>query len=463
MANDARMTGMLVANTDRRAALSVNLATFSRWCVFAALFFSPWYLQWPITLPGLDPSTVSVAANLPKLRPADLFAVVSIGVYVLIGWPGLRKLWTSTQRRWLLSMIALAGICLLSIGWAAQPEIAAVFAIHTVLWILFAVRVACDDLQPASIAVSLLAGLFVNSLVGLAQFAMQHSVGLAFLGELQLDPNIYGLSVVGDDSLRVLRIYGLSGHPNVIGGFAAIALLWSVGLIARSRRRCLPIVLLIWLIGWVTLLLTFSRSAWLGLAIGLGSIAVLAWPRRSHWRSYQRLIALGGIILIPIAALAIAFGPILIDRLTASRSPLEYSSIADRIDLATIAAKLIAERPFTGVGLGNFQIASRALLDPSTEPGWVHNVPLLIASELGLPGLLIWLIGIGLILINIINHYRRDELDIWRTVAAGSLVAILTIMLFDHYWWTSSQGVYVWAGIVGWEISQSRLDASRSN
>jgi len=239
--------------------------------------------------------------------------------------------------------------------------------------------------------------------------------------------------------------------------------LWSVGLIARSRRRCLPIVLLIWLIGWVTLLLTFSRSAWLGLAIGLGSIAVLTWPHRSRRRSSQRLIALGGIILIPIGALAIAFGPILIDRLTASRSPLEYSSIADRIDLATIAAKLIAERPFTGVGLGNFQIASRALLDPSTEPGWVHNVPLLIASELGLPGLLIWLIGIGLILINIINHYRRDELDIWRMVAAGSLVAMLTIMLFDHYWWTSSQGVYVWAGIVGWEISQSRLDASRSN
>ncbi len=449
---------MLVANNDRSDAIRDKPSTISRWCVFAALFFSPWYLQWPIRLPGLDPFTVSVAANLPKLRPADIFAVVSISVYALIGWPGLRKLFDRSARVWTWSMIGLAIWIVLSISWAAQAGLAAVFAIHAVLWILFAVRVACDDLKPASIALSLLAGLFVNSLVGLAQFAVQHSVGLAFLGELRLDPNIYGMSVVGDDSLRVLRVYGLSGHPNVIGGFAAIALLWSFGMVVRSPRRRLPIVLVIWLIGWVTLLLTFSRSAWLGIAIGLGSIAILAWQRRSRQRSFQRLIALGGIILIPIIVLAISFGPILIDRLTASRSHLEYSSIADRLDLTTVAVAIIGDRPLTGVGMGNFQAASQTLLDPSTEPGWVHNVPLLIASELGLPGLIIWLLGIGSILVNIIKNYRLGRLNIWRMVAAGSIAAMLVIMLFDHYGWTSSQGVYVWAIIAGWEISQSRVD-----
>jgi O-antigen ligase len=210
-------------------------------------------------------------------------------------------------------------------------------------------------------------------------------------------------------------------------------------------------VLWAWSIGGATLLLTFSRSAWLGAAIGLGLLIFLLRRHRS-----RRVLAISVSSLILIILLAITFGPLVLDRLTAARSALETSSVFERLDLAQAAVKLIAARPLTGVGIGNFEIESRVWLAASTPSGRVHNVPLLIASELGLPGLGIWLIGVGWLLSSSFRTYRRSGSAVWPAVAVSSIVAMLVMLLLDYYWWTSSQGVYVWAAGAGWVASQAK-------
>ncbi|HET7375643.1 MAG TPA: O-antigen ligase family protein, partial [Anaerolineae bacterium] len=380
------------------------IITLSRWCVWGALFFSPWIIQWTLPIVGLNASAVPVVANVPKLRPADMLAALSIVLYASCGWPGLRRLW-QRQRVWLGAMLGLALMTVLSILWAGQAALAIVFAGHTLLWILFMLRIACDDLEPGSIALSLFAGLLVNSAVGLAQFALQRSVGLTLFGELQLGLTVAGASVIGTDNLHLLRLYGLSGHPNVIGGFAAVALVWGLSLMARSARRWLPVILVAWLIGWLTLLLSFSRSAWLGIAVALGLIAVLTF-RQLVYRHYAgRILAVVGMIVASIALLTIRFRPFIVERLTTPQSStLETTSLDDRIDLMHAAFELIALRPLTGVGIGNFIASSQTFIGTAAEFDWVHNVPLLITSELGVPGLALWLIGLAAIW----NGFRRS-------------------------------------------------------
>ena len=62
--------------------------------------------------------------------------------------------------------------------------------------------------------------------VGMAQFVLQRNLGLAALGELALDPEVRGVSVLmTEEGQRWLRAYGLTGHPNLLAALLTLLLL----------------------------------------------------------------------------------------------------------------------------------------------------------------------------------------------------------------------------------------------
>jgi hypothetical protein len=69
-------------------------------------------------------------------------------------------------------------------------------------------------------------------------------------------------------------------------------------------------------------------------------------------------------------------------------TPLEARSISDRRRDADLAIQLIRQHPWRGVGVRNYLAAVRAI-EPDSRT--VHNVLLLTAAELGLPGAALWL------------------------------------------------------------------------
>ena len=71
--------------------------------------------------------------------------------------------------------------------------------------------------------------IVIQSIVALAQFIAQRSVDLQRLGEFYLNPAWPGISIVVANGVRLLRSYGLSDHPNILGGCLAF------GLLSRSR------------------------------------------------------------------------------------------------------------------------------------------------------------------------------------------------------------------------------------
>ena len=406
------------------------------------LFFSPWVLEWPITVQGLDCGDV-------KLRLADGLALISVAAYALAGWPGRARLRQSPLKVYALTLSALVVFAASSVLWAASGGIVLAFTVRLVWWIAIALRVACDDVQPRLMAVALLCGLLLQAAIGIAQFGVQHQLGLSILGELPLDLAYPAISVVSAGGPPLIRLYGLSGHPNVIGGFAAIALLLGMGLL-RERRTLWWAA---WLIGLMALLLTFSRSAALGLLIGLAAFSLMRRPNRQ--RAIGLIVSGGSVIGI----FALLFAPFLIARVSGEVA-IEQVSIDERVEQTALAWQLFSDHPLTGVGFGNFTQYNPPAA-AGAPPQRAHNVPLLIASELGLPGLLLWLISVGAVIVAGVRSGHATT-EIWPSLLMSALIAILVISLFDYYWWTSSLGVYVWATISGALLAQAVTRSTRN-
>lgn len=392
------------------------------------LFFSPWILDWPISVPGLE--------GIVNLRLADGLALISVAAYALAGWPGRERLRHSPLNVYALLLLALLAVAAASVLWAASRGTALAFVIRLAWWAAVAVHVACDDVPPRSLVVALLSGLLLQAAIGIVQFGVQHNLGLSALGELPIDLAYPGVSVISAGGPPLIRLYGLSGHPNVIGGFAAVALLLGVGVLHERR----PLWWALWLIGLIGLLLTFSRSAALGLLSGAITIVLLRRPDRR--RARLLLATAGGVI----ALFALLFAPLIVARLS-GQGATEQVSIGERVEQTALALELFWARPLTGVGAGNFTLYNSPDT-PLVPPQRAHNVPLLIASELGLPGVLVWLAGLATVIVAGIRSSRATT-ALWPALLTSALIAMLVISLFDYYWWTSSQGVYVWATICG--------------
>ena len=165
----------------------------------------------------------------------------------------------------------------LSITWATDRPLAAVTIAHWWLaygWYLYLVNRVRDVGQ---IVIPLAWGIGLQVAWGIAQYLLNHSVGLNWLGESVLDPQVLGIPVVIADGIRQLRAHGMLPHANMLGGVLVTSipvLIYWYGRTERPRRRWLALVILV-SVGVVGL--SFARSAWLVLAVGLVVIALVAW------------------------------------------------------------------------------------------------------------------------------------------------------------------------------------------
>ncbi len=148
----------------------------------------------------------------------------------------------------------------------------------------------------------------------------------------------------------------------------------------------------------IVLVLTQSRSAWLGLALGLGVMAWIRW-RWARWAMMGLIVALafGLWILGPESVLQALFQTVDL----AGAGPIVSSvSLDARIELWNRALATIQNVPFTGCGLGAFRYVVHVpdplfITAPGSDIAHAHNVLLQAALDLGLPGLYAYLALVG--------------------------------------------------------------------
>jgi O-antigen ligase len=134
------------------------------------------------------------------------------------------------------------------------------------------------------------------------------------------------------------------------------------------------------------LVLTLSRGAFVGLAVG---IAFLAWtePRT------RKTVALSIIVVAAVAAgLATMYRATWLTAVNA-KERVAAENVESRVELWHAAAMITVEHPLLGIGPGNFSSEAGGTLDRSAgAPSFVaHDAYLEVAAEFGIGGLVAFL------------------------------------------------------------------------
>jgi O-antigen ligase len=339
-------------------------------------------------------------------------------------------------------LLLLPIVSLVSSRWAIDPALATHFA--TRLLLLFLLYLAIINLAPKHIIIQVGMGalLIVQGLTAVVQFLQQHNLGLSRLGEIPI--TLAGnFSILTANNLNWLRGYGLTPHPNILGGILA-ALFIPVTICflqANGRSRWLWGVTAISGLGGI--LVSFSRSAWLGLFIA-GTILVgylLAQPAtRRRYLSLILPFLLGGILML--TSFAWTQRELLRSRFTSLSNPQETRSISERQALNQITLSLIQENPWLGLGAAqlSYHIDTYASQMSDVEAQPVHNMPLLLTAEFGIFGgvLWLWLMLAPLILAG--YQWYKSHLNLWTLSLTLSLLVLAITDLFDFYSWGWQQG-----------------------
>jgi len=169
------------------------------------------------------------------------------------------------------------------------------------------------------------------------------------------------------------------------------------------------------------LVVTFTRSAWIGACVGIGLLFLL--------RDF-RLMA-----LVPVALAAfLALAPTGLTTRLYSTFSLKDPSNIDRVAMMKSGIRIIKDDPLTGVGPDMVIQVYSHYRDPMAvnqlNPH-LHNVPLQIAAERGLPALAIWLWFIFTLVRDFLKR-RRSEYPSLSNAGLAAIGAMLAAGLFEY-------------------------------
>ncbi len=255
-------------------------------------------------------------------------------------------------------------------------------------------------------------------------------------------------------SIEASRIAGIFNGPNEMGTFLVYA---GLPLLAVAVSRLSLRKRIVYLLGFLlcvrAMLFTFSRGAYISLAVGAAVILFFRGP--VHFAI--GVVGSGTAVLVRPEIIPDSVRARLEETTeisgTGHTAPKYDRSVSHRFILWGAAAGIMRDYPLFGVGLGRYpyyvdRYASQPLRPQ--DPRDVHNAYLLVATELGIPALLVFIAILATLLGNALLLFlrRRNAFDRLIAVSAlGSVVALAaTFMLgsrladenYIGYFWTTA-------------------------
>ncbi len=494
-------TGIATRISAQAARLGPQLAHV---CCKLLLVTLPWGPHWPF-------SRLDIAAPRNGLLNTGFDLADLLFVGMLLGWATTvlcRRDHVHGVAHWTSGALLLFVLASVLAVFGATSQVAAVhFAVRSaglaLLYICLRRTLVAGLITAGTVAWVLAPGLALNSLLAVAQAVHQNPLGLTWLGEPRMLRTTLGTAVVQVHGRALLRAYGVLPHPNVLGGLTAAALPLVIGLFLHAdtndrrtrqgQRRAAhalseAFLLLCLALMLAAIVVSYSRSAWLGLLVATGYLVAVRSCNRErndrarYTRRGQAIVLSSCLVLILLLFVnRDAVGV----RLQPASNILERVSIQQRLDLADRSMQVIALRPLTGVGGNNFVLAEERFLHlvAPAKLGLlpVHDTYLLAQTELGPLGSLSWLslmlaplLDLGLqerkrnsvapvrgrtgrqaVPRRILLHIPPSELssgaddghtglEPWRALAGASLVVVAVAGLFDFYIWVNQPVATLW-------------------
>jgi O-antigen ligase len=217
------------------------------------------------------------------------------------------------------------------------------------------------------------------------------------------------------------RPRGSMGHYMTYSGLLMLVASAAVARVLFDRDdRVWPALVMPALV--VALAMTLSRSAWVGacaavaLLLGLKNLKLL-------------------VILPALAALFFALAPALVaDRFYSMFDPQDPTR-RDRVAMVRAGFNMIRADPLTGVGPNMVQPLYAQYRDPAAVERvnpHLHNVPLQIAAERGIPALLIWVGFVAFTTTELLRMMRARRQVCLASIALASMVAMIAAGLFEY-------------------------------
>ncbi len=360
-------------------------------------------------------------------------------------------------------------VSLLSVAFAAYPSFSIYSFGRLLVAILSALMIGAalksDILRFKGIAVALSLAAVFESVVGFFQFVLNKSVGLRFLGETIFGPETPGVARVAVNGIEFVRAYGTMPHANILAGFLVLGLIALFYLFLREEKLHWRVLetggIFIALTG---LFLTFSRSGWITAAVA--TLTLLLWEFFADKERRGRVVYLLAVLLATIYLLLAILGWAVSPRAALSSNE---GPVSDRWTYNRMGVELIISRPL-GVGIGNqlFYSYDAGLFDEygvNSLGQWqpIHNLYLIMGSEIGILGLISFLVFLVLLLIPnfkflISNQFSNPKSQIPNAenfyishlpFAIAATLALLLSGLFDHFLWDLQLGRLMFWAVMG--------------
>ena len=362
-------------------------------------------------------TTLTLTAGVPprdRLETIGLWSLVGIVAAMQLSIAAAQILLTIAVAAWLVSHIArgerlhappffwplvlYAALTLLSAGFSINPEESFTDSKQLVLFMLVPLTY---DLARGARAHSVLSIILTigaaSAFVGIVQYAVLNFDGLGRRpqGTLSHWMTYSGTLMLVICAAVARLLYGTSGR------------LWAAFV--------MPALL-------VALSLTLTRGAWVGVAIG---VAVLLLSKDF------RLLA----VIPAVAVIGIVFAPQqMIDRWNSIFDPTDLTS-RDRVAMLQAGVSMVKDYPLTGVGPNqieraypNYRVAEAV---KPTNPH-LHNVPMQIAAERGLPALAAWIWFVITLVAGLSKLLRRSRHKGLAAAALGGVAAMLAAGLTEY-------------------------------
>jgi O-antigen ligase len=214
----------------------------------------------------------------------------------------------------------------------------------------------------------------VGSSVAMVQFVVQY-----------LEFRTTGL--IGDDPTVLARTTGFMGHWMTFSGEQMLVWSWALPLLVTTNLGAFQVGAAIVGAG---LVLSFTRSVWIGAAAG-AVVSSVYLPLRQLGR-----------LLVPVVLIALAASGLIAHRIAASFLEGGFTPDRGRLEMIAVGIGMIRDHPFFGVGPervgAEFARYYRGANIDDLYTGHLHNNYVQLAAERGLPCLaaFLWfLIRIG--------------------------------------------------------------------
>lgn len=272
-----------------------------------------------------------------------------------------------------------------------------------------------------------LAFIVFESVIAFNQFLIKSPLGRSLEYIHHIDPHGYAI----DEQSFIFRPAGTYDHTNTLGINLAFWLIIIFVVIIKTKRLS---VLTIAILGFVTLILTLSRSAWIGFAFGILFVLFIIEKirKRNILNNFSKLI-IPFIVLIVFLIYKFVFPRAINSIYSFSEGGGEF-----RLEQIIASKEIILAHPFFGVGNGMTVIEGMILLPKSIfgkEALDVHNWYFSLMANYGVPSFFILIVFVVLSLrplIFMVVKSKKESFEYYIVLGfLGCVVAFFTAGLFS--------------------------------